>query len=449
MLTITSKFRAVSNTVFSLDGQSLSSACGTHPSRCREVMVESETITNLTSKHTIFIPLENGLHLLQLLHDGNSNQLSLHSQHTLTFSGINGVRNCSSLSPQRIGSLHYLPCVSTENLYICSLNINLTVIEQSSVQRCAPMPFSIRMNEYTSLSNIILSNDASVSQQHLLFLFQNFLCRLYPVTNSLSVAYDFSSECSSASQLLLPSPKLESELLIYCRDRRSIVYNTNIDQIVSHAQLDNVLYPCSQSAEFIIHLTQTTMDFSYKVSRDGSDVVKIFVSQTASSDFYSGICFDFGNHQIFAFLDRSNGVFMFNTASENFTLLHRTQGCGVEDCELLLKYNNRYLVIRNRELRKVTVYDVIDGRVIITSDNDNFQLVGLIYNIQTVRVPTTESPTMSTTTISTSESPTDSNNQAPPSLGGGIIAAVVVIVIVIIGLSFAITIIIIYLVFRR
>ena len=85
---------------------------------------------------------------------------------------------------------------------------------------------------FTSLSNIVLSNDTYLPQQHFLFLLQNVLYRLFPITNVLSPVYGFSRLCSQINQLLL-SPKGDGELLLYCRDRTSIVYSSDFDQILS------------------------------------------------------------------------------------------------------------------------------------------------------------------------------------------------------------------------
>ena len=410
-------------------------------------MVESSKLSNLTSMHTVFIPLENGLQLLQVEHDGTSNELILNSQHTVSFSAMNGIATrCSALNAHKIGSVYYLPCVNMESLYVCALNVNLTGISESNIDTCEQMPFYLGNTGYSSLSNIILFNDTSVTRQHLLFLLQNYLYRFYPVNRRLLPVYDFSSLCSSTIRQLLLSPKVNNELLLYCSDRTSIVFSSDNERIVNPPEIENVQYPCSQSAEFIIHLSQPVMDFSYKVTTSGNDVVKIFESRTTSNDFYSGVCFELRDGHIFAYVEQTLGVYLFNSTTANFTILPGTQGCSNPDCELLLKYDNRYLILRNREQKRITVYDVIESKAVITSSNATFRLVGLITDLQVVisAEDLTTTNILSSTTISGDVISTNSSNP-PHSLGmTAIIVIVVFLIAIIIALIVVISIIIVY-----
>ena len=437
MLTVTSKL-ASSVTTFTLNGHSISSACGTHPSRCRELMVQSTRLSDLITKHIVMIPLENGLQLLEFYHNGTSNELSITSQHSLMFSGIIGSSNCSSLNAYQIGNTYYVPCITRESLYICALTLNGTVITQSTIQSCRQM-LDIGAAGFTNLSNIVLSDDTYIPQQHLLFVLQNGLYILFPITGVLSFVGDFSYLCSQINQVLL-SPKGDDQLLLYCRGRTSIVYGTDTDQIVNLGGLENVQYPCSPSAEFIIHLNQNQMDLSYKVRNNGSDTVKISVSPTISSAFHSGICISNGDHHLFAYTDQSMGVFLFNATSKNFTVLPNTCCCETgDDCELILVYNNQYLVVRNREERRVSVHDIQQGRDIIVLLQDRpVSLLSLIHDIQVVHIPT-EPTTTSTDPMNTL--PSDTTDDNGQSLSQGAVAAIVVICIVIVILFTAITVV--------
>ena len=331
--------------------------------------------------------------------------------------------NCSSLNAYQIGTTYYVPCITRERLYVCTLTINTTAIAQSSVHSCQQM-LNIGTVGFTSLSNIVLSDDMYVPQQHLLFLLQNGLYNLFPITNDITYVGDFSHLCSRIDQLLL-SPKGDGELLLYCRDRTSIVYSTDVDQIVNFGGLENVQYPCSPSAEFIIHLNQNQMELSHKLRNNGSDRVQISPSPTISSDFHSGICFNNGDHNLFAYTDQSMGVYLFNATSRNFTLLPNTCCCGTEDeCEFILVYNDQYLVVRNREENRVTVHDIRQDQAIIVLQERPFLLLSLIHDIQIVHVPTEPITTsMDTMNTSPSEFMEDSNQSLSP----GIVAAIVVI----------------------
>ena len=422
----------------SLDGHSVSSACGSHPSRCRELTVETSEIGNSTSRYIVLIPLENGVQLLELVHNGTSNQLNLVTQYALVSSGISGNRSCGpTLSTHKIGSEYFISCISEDRLYsVCKLTLNSTIISQSVLQPCR----QVVLSDGTSLSSI---SNFAIANESFLFLLQNVLHEVHPrVRTDPPFTYLFPTYCSSANQLLI-SPEDETKLLVYCHNHNVITYNLDLHIIERIEEQENIQYPCSPRAEYIVHLSQTQMDFSYKLD-DGTVVVKIFESPSASADFHSGVCFESAGSHLFTYNDMRTGVYLFNATSEIFRLLPNTQGCSGSECELPLVFNNRYIIVRNRERRNVTVFDMLTNNSIINLQNTPLQLVSIIYDLPFAL----QMAMLSVTTPNNDKEPTGSStpNQGQDSMKRGVPIEVVVPVVVIVIVILLITVIVIFVV---
>ena len=369
----------------SLDGYSVSSACGSHPSRCRELLTESIETSNFTSKHIILIPLESGVQIFELAYNStSSNQLSLVAQYRLLFSRINGNHSCRpSLGVYKLGSDYFTPCIGTDDqYYVCELILNLTAITQSTLQPCRQANINVSETRVplSSISNTVVANE------RLIFLVQNVLYELYPRSSSNTpFTYDaFLTYCSSVSQLLM-SPQHKNQLLVYCQNQNTIVYDLSLHSITRTEGMSNIPYPCSPTAEYIVHLSQTQMEFSYKLNGDGDTVIRIFESPTMSMNFYSGACFESvrGNH-LFVYVDTSVGAYLFNATSENLWFIPNTLGCLESECELPLVYSNRYIVIRNKLRRNVTVFDTLFNRSIVNLGDVPLQLITFISDLPAI-----------------------------------------------------------------
>ena len=430
---------------FSLGPYSASSACGSHPSRCRELSIETIETSSFTSRHIILVPLENGVQILELVYNGMSNnQLSLVTQHTLLYSRVDGNHSCGpSLGIHKIGSDYFIPCIGTDNLYYMhELMLNSTAIAQSILQPCRPADLSNFVSgiNLSSISNIAVINES------LVFLIENVLYELYPRTRlNRPFTYTFPAYCSSVIQLLI-SPQDENKLLIYCRNHNVITYDLDHRQIMRIEEASNVPYPCSPMAEYIVHLSQTQMEFSYKLKNDGITVIRIFESPSNSVNFHSGVCFESEGNHLFAYVDTNMGVYQFNVTSENFWLLPNTQGCLEPECEVPLVFDNRYIVIRNKLRRHMMVFDALLNRSIINLGDTPLQLVTLIADLPT----TTIQKNVPSSTIANSIEPTDSSN--PPNQSHNdikrgvpleVVVPVVILSILIVIILIAITVILV------
>ena len=371
----------------SLDGYSVSSACGSHPSRCRELLIESIDSGRFTSTHILLVPLVDGVQILELAYNGSasSNQLRLVTQHRLLFDRVNENHSCGpSLGVHKIGPDYFIPCIGTDHqYYVCELILNLTAVTQSTLQPCRQVDVNLSNVEngasLSSISNSVATNES------LIFLIQNVLYELHPRSSSnRPFTYAFPTYCSSVDQLLT-SPQDEHKLIVYCRNRNVVTYDFNLRSIARVEEASNIPYPCSLTAEYIVHLSQTQIEFSYKLNSNGNTVIKVFDSPTISMNFQSGACFESagGNH-LFVYTDKSVGTYLFNATSENLWLIPNTLRCSESECELPLVYSNRYIVIRNKLRRNVTVFDALFNHSIINLGNTPLQLVSLISDLPAI-----------------------------------------------------------------
>ena len=391
----------------SLDGYSVSSACGSHPSRCRELLIESTDTSSLTSVHILLVPLEDGVQILELAYNGTSiNQLSLVAQHRLLFDSVNGNHSCGpSLGVHKIGPDYFIPCIGTDHrYYVCELILNSTAVTQSTLQPCRQVNVNVSIVEngagFSSISNIVAINES------LVFLVQNTLYELFPSSSSnRPFTFALPTYCSSVDQLLI-SPQDEQNLLVYCRNRNVITYNLNLHSITRIEEASNIPYPCSPTAQYTVHLSQMQMEFGYKISKDGNAVIRVFESPTTSMNFHSGTCFESaGGDYLLVYTDRNFGAYLFNMTSESLWLIPATQGCSESDCELPLVYGNRYIVVRNELRRNVMVFDILLNRSIIDLGSAPLQLVTLMSDLPTIPIHSVPPTTMYVDPTDSSDEP--------------------------------------------
>ena len=428
----------------SLGGYSVSSACGSHPSRCRKLSMETIETGSFTSRHIVLVPLENGVQILELIYNGTSNnQLSLVTHHTLLFSGVNGNHSCGpSLGVHKIGSDYFIPCIGTDNLYyVCELMLNLTTIAQSVLQPCRPADIS----NFASGVNLSSISNIAVINESLVFLIENVLYELYPRTSSnRPFTHIFPTYCSSVSQLLI-SPQDENKLLIYHRNHNIITYDHNHHQITRIEEASNVPYPCSPTAEYIVHLSQNQLEFSYKLNNDSDTVSRIFESPSSSINFHSGACFESRGNHLFVYIDTNVGTYIFNATSENLRLLPNTQGCLEPECEVPLVFYNRYIVIRNKLRRHVTVFDALLNQSVINLGGTPLQLVTLISDLPAITIQNVPSSTTTNSIESTdsSNAPNQSHDDIKRGVPLEVVVPAVILSILIVITLIAITVILV------
>ena len=104
------------------DEVQVSPACGPHPSRCRRLVVNSIYYDDgFTSNHTVFVPLQNGLCILELRYNGlaqfPSTLLSINHDQTMTlrYGQMNCPQDCTSLGVYKVRVQFYSLCAACQS----------------------------------------------------------------------------------------------------------------------------------------------------------------------------------------------------------------------------------------------------------------------------------------------------------------------------------------------
>ena len=335
------------------DEAQVSAACGSHPSRCRRLMVNSSTHYDgsYKSNHTVFVPLQNGLCILELRYNAlaqlPSTLLSINHDKTMTLKyGMNCPQDCTSLGVYKVRVQFYSLCVALLSGTICTCELNRNLYtKRHTLGRCHT--FSVTtVRTFDQISDIVSS-----SNHPLLWLFlDNTLFQFNPIDGSiqqLNVIHD----CSSVTRLNLDNAG--NILYVYCANNVSIIYNLGDDRVIMKYEGQH-FYPCSANTNVTVTLTtpHRRADITY---RAGDTETHNFLP--GSAEFVSGMCIMYYNDHIFVYSDGDGGAYLYNATEDKFSELGRAnQRC--DRCQLLQVFSNRYPVIINHELRAVAVYDL-------------------------------------------------------------------------------------------
>ena len=154
-------------------------------------------------------------------------------------------------------------------------------------------------------------------------------------------------------------------------------------------------------------------------------------------EFDSGVCFGTQNRTLFAYIDRDDGVYILDPLTSNFTQLS-SKGCLNGRCDPLLIFDNKYIVLRERNDSTIIVVDSKLSHIIEATDLSADLVAMIPYLEVTILSTSTTEGTASTSTITTigggNSNPRDSLK--PGSKGVVAIAVPLVIVCLVIFVIF-------------
>ena len=365
-------------------GVSVSSACGTHPSRCRRLTVNSTQLDNYHSRHTVFIPLQNGLHLLELIYNGSmlpSGQNLFVSKKENVFFG-HGVAttdcpiNCVSLGVYKVGVLFYSVCVAHDVDEVCTCEISQNFLDSHySFRSCYPYPIDVRPN-FESISDIV-----SIPEQFLLLFFVgNTLFQIKPVQGSMQLLNTIHA-CTSVNHVRPESAR--NLLFVYCDYNTTVVYSLDDDLVVMVLE-EQLLFPCSAGTNISVDLPLPNRTPNIQ-HRTGNAVTHNFLP--GGADIVFGTCIMYKGNDLFVYSDRSDGIYVYNASKldDNFSLVwRRTQPCLLRQCGQPHIFGNRYTVSIDNEQRAVFMHDIENFSAVplVTILRTSAQLVTVIEALQ-------------------------------------------------------------------
>ena len=363
-------------------GHRLSPDCGRGHFRCQPLIFttnnSNNNIESLVSEHIVFVPLQNGLLLLNFSDslDQNSAQLELRSSHLLSST------HCSPTTVFKIYNSFYTMCTDLQNQYISlyEVQLNSTSIQQSRMYGPLTELSSVDLVGFSSSDVANMSDfliDLDIPNQPLIYFgIDNYLITINPIDwlfydefNLLGVS------CRHVKRLIKAST---SRLLAYCLE--GYVYYDVVLQGWTSEQ--------TYASSGVPHLCP---DHNYAVSIHDSYIEYRVGSRTGTiSDvhFDNGLCFagSLDNATTFVYADKAtNSVNFVNLTSGGQMLSTSLAGaltveCSTVDCIPIMYLSERYLVIQQAGGDEtITVLDVdSEFRTVVSLDHQAPSLVVIL-----------------------------------------------------------------------
>ena len=336
------------------EGRYLSSECGEHYFRCKDlfVMTSTSTVKNKTILyHIVFVPLHDGILLLKYLYNGAS--LSKTDDYFLEIS-----IGCSPTFISEISGNIFAVCLNQEkrNATVLRVYLNSTSIEHSRVS--SPLIIS---NGLTNLSDFkyINSDDSHPNDQQIVFASSNYIHSFAPLSY-LSYPLGILGNCSVPGSLAYAP---DDVLLVYCHDDSAVYFSLSHEHAINQTQYSEHGQPfLCPNPDVRIAVFASASYVQYTVwsnnSRENFNIHDM--------KFDSGVCVGSIKHTLFAYNDKDKGVYVLDTATSNLARLS-SKACLNSQCEPLLVFQNRYIVIREREK--------YDADVIVVDSQQNYAAV--------------------------------------------------------------------------
>ena len=340
------------------EGRYLSSQCGDHSFRCKDLLVvsSSSTVMNKTIiQHIVFIPLLDGVLLLEYSYNGVS--LSSTDDYFIEIS-----IGCSPTAIFEIFGNIYAVCLSQEAK---SLTVLRVYLDSSSISDSRVGPPLIDFNglanppRLSDFKFVDLSND-DPNFQWIIFASSNYLFSFIPLSYS-NQYLGFLDNCSLPESLVYVP---DDVVLIYCQDDSAIYFNLLYGQTINQTQYSEHGQPflCPDpDVHIAVFASASYIQYSRwsDNSRENFNIYDI--------KFDSGVCFSFNEDTLFAYNDKEKGVYILDTNTSNLQHVS-SKACLNSQCEPLMDFQNRYIVIREQEQ-----YD--DANVIVVDLKENYTVI--------------------------------------------------------------------------
>jgi len=369
-----------------LEPRFLSPALGSS-SRGQDLVVTSFAQTpNTTSQHIVLVPVERGICILDFCYDGF--ELSLHKKHTVQL-------GCDPIGIFKLNPVtFYLLCLSGIMLDGHNLTLNHSMIENSWVNLTSHL--NILVGSSNHLSDFIFVSFGNHSSSCEKWIYFAKGSSLYQISPFLVPGY------SIIGRLSFNGYECDIGSIVYARDGILIAYCLNKD--VSYMYFDinekrvvNATFSAVRQPYVCpnpdVRLAVNERDSRIQYGLWSQDTNNLAEFNIPSSHFDSGVCFTGPeNDSLFAYSDKQEGVFLFDTSTSTFKQLS-SDGCfNSSYCDPLLIFESRYLAIRERGAATVRIIDTAANYSLIIEEHVIADMVAVIYALspQIDDTPSTE-----------------------------------------------------------
>lgn len=371
---------------FTFENYSLSSGCGQHFRRCQNVLVKRYP---LLKQYIVFVPLENAIGILDFrYHDGDELLLSAHHVTPL---------RCSPVGVFDILRSIYVVCLRDSDLVVNEIILNQTRIMTTSPGSVTSIPL---YNVSNQLSNVVFISLGDFSdQKHLFFTDGNYVYEITPHEYRIRLIGTLTASAMACTIAYAG----DNTLIVYC-EHVVVYFDLILEKWVNWTTYAERGRPiiCPNPD---IHLAVYLEPVSYVLYGLWSQNT---IQNFSIHGFASGVCFGNQNKIFFAYNDREDGVYIMELFTFRLTRLS-SKAC-MNQCDPLLVFDNRYLVIRQHDQNGTTII-VVDSTLlhfdtdpsIVEAQHTSADLIALIPDLEPT-ISSTPSTTTTTTTTNTTTS---------------------------------------------
>ena len=320
-----------------VSGHQLSAECGDKFFRCQDLLVVSTPLNKTFTQHLLFVPLSDGLLIVELLHDGLS--LSFNQQHILDTS-LPASYHCSPVASYAILHGIYVVCVDSERRYVSLsyINLNKTSIKHSSLSYPNIEYRFEESEDMKTLSNFVYV-EVDSNTERIYFTIGN---RMYSINPLLDILNDdlgnIGNNCTHVTKLEYLGGRL---MRAYC-NHVYVNYNLDYEDWVFQwwNDIDGIAYSCPNNK---LHLNVFKNSVMYIRFNINSQVGNINIP---GENFDNGVCFGAADRlPLFAYSDINEGVYIVDLNTTDVMYVSSTP-CDTTGCLPLMVFGDRYLVVR-------------------------------------------------------------------------------------------------------
>lgn len=335
-------------------GHFLSQECGPDFFRCRKLLVVSSSLNQIATQHIVFVPLTNGILLLELGFNGTNLHFSRHFILAMEIS-------CSPTTVVQILRGIYFVCINTRSGYLSAheIYLNKTVIVNTYISPpLVHIDFSRLGIDLSTVTNFVHVNlDANTSSQFIYFAVAGSLYALVPPVYLARYVGNL-AYCVDAEKLVYAGRKT---LVAYCHNSSVVNFDIELEDWINQTSYDErgKPYVCpNQNVRLAVFSRASYIQYGLW-SQNTLENINI-----PELEFDSGICFGTQEKTFFAYNSREGGVYVLELATASLRHITLSDDSAYEP---VMVFRDHYLMIQERYLG--------DSSILVVDSQKNFSVL--------------------------------------------------------------------------
>ena len=337
-----------------IHGHFLSQECGPDFFRCRKLLVVSSSLNQIATQHIVFVPLTNGILLLELNFNGTNLHFSRHYNLPMEIS-------CSPTTVVQILRGIYFVCINTKSGYLSAhvIYLNKTVIVNTYISPpLVHIDFSRLGIDLSTVTNFVHVNlDANTSSQFIYFAVAGSLYALVPPVYLARYVGNLAN-CVHAEKLVYAGRKT---LVAYCHNSSVVNFDIELENWINQTSYDErgKPYVCpNQNVRLAVFSRASYIQYGLW-SQNTLENINI-----PELEFESGICFGTQDKTFFSYTSREGGVYVLELATASLRHITPSDNSAYDP---VIVFKDRYLMIQERYLG--------DSSIMVVDSQRNFSML--------------------------------------------------------------------------